>query len=220
MSASPFGPNFSDKPPIIQSNPYGDLPSNPYAAPSTDLSMALPQSSGGVFRMNGKMVMHRQAVLPPRCIKTGAPAETAVSKTLYWHHPALFLLVIPGLLVYAIVALLVRKSMTFAFPLTNRARGKLRMRLTLGVICLFSAFGAMFGGIALASDNGQGGDNGIFALLGVILFFVLLFTSIFFFTMARIVTPIKITDQFTVVKGVAPEYLALLPDWPYGPVVP
>lgn len=218
MSTAPFGPSFGEKPPVVHSNPYGDQSSNPYAAPHSGYSMALPQSSGGVFRMDGKMVMHRQAVLPPRCIKTGEPAETAVTKKLYWHPPAFFLLIILHILIYAIVAFIVRKSMTFAFPLTNRMRSKLRTRIAIGVVCLLSAFGAMFGGIAIASNQGQGGGGEVFGFAGVILFFVLLITSIVFFYLARLVTPTKITDQFTVVKGVSPEYLAILPDWPYGPV--
>jgi hypothetical protein len=220
MSNAPFGPNFSDKPPVVQSNPYGDQPINPYAAPSSDFSMALPQSSGGVFRLNGKMVMHKQAILPPRCIKTGEPAETAVSKKLYWHHPAFFLVIFLHVFIYVVVALIVRKSMTFAFPLTNKARGKLRMRIAIGVVCLLSAFGAMIGGFALANNQAQGGGGEVFGFAGLILFFILFITSIVFFYLARLVTPTKITDQFTIVKGVSPEYLAILPDWPYGPVIP
>jgi hypothetical protein len=126
--------------------------------------------------------------------------------------------IFPGLLVYAIVALIVRKSMTFAFPVTYQARGKLRIRLGIGLVCLVMSFVAMFTGIAMA-DSRNGGD-GFYAFLGVLAFFGLLITSIVFLFMARLVTPTKITDQYTIVKGVSPAYLAGLPDWPYGPVVP
>jgi hypothetical protein len=220
MSTDPFGPSFGEKPPVVQANPFADQSANPYAAPSTGyFPPPKPEYSGGVFRMYGnKLVMHRQAILPPRCIKTGEPAETAVRKTLYWHHPAVFLLVIPGILIYAIVALILRKSMTFAFPLTYRARRKLRMRLAIGVVSLLLAFTSLFVGIAL-SDSNRGGD-GSFAAAGVFLFLGLLVTSIVFFFLARVVTPTRITDHYTVVKGVSPAYLAGLPDWPHGTDVP
>lgn len=204
----------------MEANPFGDQAVNPYAAPATAYSMAQPEYSGGVFRLPGnRLVLHRQAALPGLCIKTGAPAETFVKKTLYWHHPALVLLVIfPGLLIYAIVALIVRKSMTFSFPITYQARGKLRMRIAIGAVCLILSFVAMFGGLAMSGQ--QNGGDGIYAMFGVLGFFALLITSIVFFFLGRLVTPTRITDQFTIVKGVSPAYLAKLPDWPYGPDVP
>lgn len=219
MSSDPFGPSFGEKPPVVQANPFADQSANPYAAPNTAYFPPKPEYSGGVFRMYGnKLVMHRQATLPPRCIKTGEPAETAVSKTLYWHHPALFVLVIPGILIYAIVALILRKSMTFAFPLTWRSRRKLRVRIAIAVVSLLLAFTSLIGGMVLADSN-RGGDEA-FAAAGGLLFLSLLVTSIVFFYLARLVTPTRITDQFTVVKGVSPQFLAGLPDWPYGTDVP
>jgi hypothetical protein len=162
-------------------------------------------------------VMHKQAVLPPRCIKTGAPAEAWLSRTLYWHHPALILLVVfPGLLVYAIVALIVRKSAKFQFPVTYQSRNKLRIRLAVGILSLLASFGAMIGGFIAADKLQEPSLGGV----GMLLFFGLLINSIMFFFLSRLVTPTKITDQFAVVKGVSPEFLSGLPDWPYGPVAP
>jgi hypothetical protein len=217
MSSNPFGPSFGDKPPVIQSNPYADVSANPYASPLGG-HMPKPEYSGGVYRLGAsKLVLHRQAALPPRCIKTGEPAETAIRKTLYWHHPALILLVFfPGILVYAIVALIVRKSMTFSFPVTYRARTKLRVCLAAGILCLIGSFAMLIGGVAMA-DNG--GDGSFAAICGVA-FLVLLVTSIVMFYLSRVVTPTKITDEFTVVKGISPEFLAGIPDWPQGSFVP
>lgn len=218
MSTNPFGPSYGSVPPVANENPFSDQKANPYAAPEGGYGMAKPEYMGGVFRMGGnRLVLHKQAVLPQRCIKTGAPAEVSLSRTLYWHHPALILLVIfPGLLVYAIVALIVRKSAKFQFPVTHRARNKLRLRLAIGIISLLSAFGAMIGGFVVAEQVGNESLGGV----GVLLFFCLFINSIVFFFLSRLVVPTKITDQFAVVKGISPEYLAMLPDWPYGPVVP
>jgi urea transporter len=58
------------------------------------------------------------AYLPPTCVKCGQPAtDKPVVKTFSWHHPALYLLIFFGVLVYVIVALIVRKTIRVAVPL-------------------------------------------------------------------------------------------------------
>lgn len=84
------------------------LPS-PQATPivrsGANLFMALP--------LPGQIVY-----LPPACVKCGAPATSKpVVKTFYWHHPALYLTILAGLLIYVIIAMIVRKSVRVAVPL-------------------------------------------------------------------------------------------------------
>ena len=56
-------------------------------------------------------------VLPPVCVRCGgAGSAKPVEKTYYWHHPALYVLLISPL-IYVIVALIVRKSMKVRFSL-------------------------------------------------------------------------------------------------------
>lgn len=56
--------------------------------------------------------------LPPVCVKCGAQAtDKPVVKTFYWHHPALYLTIFAGLLIYVIVAVIVRKNVRVAVPL-------------------------------------------------------------------------------------------------------
>jgi len=58
------------------------------------------------------------AQLPPLCVKCGAPANgKPVDKTFSWHHPALYLIALAGLLPYVIVGMIVRKSMRLRVPL-------------------------------------------------------------------------------------------------------
>ena len=69
------------------------------------LSMVLP--------MPGQIIY-----LPPMCVKCGAPAtDKPLVKTFYWHHPALYLTIFAGLLIYVIIAAIVRKSVRVAVPL-------------------------------------------------------------------------------------------------------
>ncbi len=85
------------------------------------------------------------AILPPLCVKCGAPADgKPVEKTFYWHHPALFLLILAGLLIYAIVALVVRKSIRVRVPLcalhAQRRSTAITLAWVLPVIGVADAF--------------------------------------------------------------------------------
>jgi hypothetical protein len=59
--------------------------------------------------------------LPALCVKCGRPAtDKPVVKTLSWHHPALYLLLLFALLLYLIVALIVRKTIRVGVPLCEQ----------------------------------------------------------------------------------------------------
>jgi hypothetical protein len=72
------------------------------------------------------------AQLPPPCVKCGAPANgKPVNKTFSWHHPALYLLVLAGVLIYLLVAVIVRKSMRMSVPLCARHAQRRSTAVTL-----------------------------------------------------------------------------------------
>src|SRR5262249_48368291 len=72
------------------------------------------------------------AALPPQCIKCGAPANgKPLVKTFYWHHPALYLVILAGVLIYAIVAIVVRKSIKVAVPLCAEHAKRRSIAVTL-----------------------------------------------------------------------------------------
>src|SRR5689334_10194557 len=112
--------------------PY-DLPQPGYGAPPAAGMSPLPAyggppainasaswSSDGVWRQNDGLVMHRAATLPDRCIKCNRPANGRVlTKRFAWHHPAWYLLIFAGLLIYAIAALIVRKQVVLHLPLCD-----------------------------------------------------------------------------------------------------
>ena len=64
--------------------------------------------------------------LPAVCMKCGAPATTWKSKTFSWHPPWVYVLILIGLLPFAIVAMVLTKRRTILAPLcarTARATG-------------------------------------------------------------------------------------------------
>jgi hypothetical protein len=75
-----------------------------------------------IVRSGSKLIfpapLLNQAVdLPPLCVRCGAPAiDKPLKKTFYWHHRALYILLLSPI-IYAIVAVIVRKSMKVNVPL-------------------------------------------------------------------------------------------------------
>lgn len=71
------------------------------------------------------------AVLPAQCIKCGAPADDKpVERKYYWHHPALYLLLVSPL-IYLVVAVVVRKSMKVRVSLCIRHTQRRSIGVTL-----------------------------------------------------------------------------------------
>src|SRR6185295_9400985 len=69
-------------------------------------------------RVGAEFEADRGAVLPPACVKCGAPAEPPKkANAFYWHPQAYYLLILAGVLMYAIVAMIVRKRFELAVPM-------------------------------------------------------------------------------------------------------
>ena len=162
------------------------------------------QEGGGVWRDGDTVVMHKTARLPDYCIKCGVEANGShLRKKLSWHHPALVLLVLAGLLIYLIVALIVRKSATVDISLCAEHLRKHRT----AVIATWSMFlaGLLFMVLAIAAESG--GSAGF----GLLLLFASAISSL---SWTRVVTVKKIDDHFVWLRGIGENFLAMLPDLP------
>jgi len=101
--------------------------------------------STGHFWRSGKLLkMQVDALLPCRCVKCNEPAEVPMKgRTYYWHPPGWYLLILLGVLIYAIVALCVRKKAVVAAGLCSRHRAARSRNILiawlsfLGAIALF-----------------------------------------------------------------------------------
>ena len=85
------------------------------------------------------------ALLPPVCVKCGAPADgKPVEKTLYWHQQWLYLLILVTLLIYIVLAIVMRKQMRIRIPLcrqhAERRRGLLILAAILPLIGVADGF--------------------------------------------------------------------------------
>ena len=116
---------------------------NPYAPPAADVDSVRSESAHGFWREGDVLVMAsgQSVVLPDRCIHCNQPAGGfKLKRTVYWHNPALYLLIVISALIYVIVALIVRKSVRLEVGLCQRHRSRRRLGLALLFVGLLSPF--------------------------------------------------------------------------------
>jgi hypothetical protein len=200
--------NFADattckrcqQPLVVSSTAAGIVLSDGYVLPPPP-GMGVGQ---GVWRDKSQMVVSKGAVLPDRCVKCNEPATgPKFKKKLSWHHPAVYILIFIALLIYFVVAMVLRKSATVELGLCEEHRAKHRRNvyITWALILLG------FGGFILAAML----DDGNFVFIG----FLLLIAGVIFAIVAvKIVSPARIDDKFAWLKGVNKDYLDMLPQWP------
>jgi hypothetical protein len=156
-----------------------------------------------MWRAGKFLVLRKETALPSRCVKCGAPQHgSRIKRRLFWHTPWIYGL-LPALLVYAIVATVVGKRAIVDVPLCRKHRGLRWRDLLVTWLLIFLCLAAFSYAVV--------GENGWYALVGIVLIFA---AAIYGALRTTIVTPRRIDDQFVWLKGVAPEYLAPLPEFP------
>ena len=158
---------------------------NPYAPPRLDSDFQ-PMYGGGTghIRREGHLVVipSRGTVFPPRCVICNDAATERLQRRVFWHHPLCYLAICAGVLIYVILALLVRKSATFEVGLCQAHASRRRTAILVGWV---GAPLPVFGGIALSDVDP------LYLLTGVVLSFSLMVTTVL---MARVVTPARIDE--------------------------
>lgn len=181
-----------------------------------DLGASQMRRGQGVWRDGNQLVMCKDAELPARCVKTNEPTDRTLRRQLYWHPPLLYLMVLclgPGLLIYAIVALIVRKSADIEVGLSPQGFRSRRWGIAIAWFSFFF-FGLL--GIVGAENLDENGNR-----LIPVFWLILCFGSIAGWVAgivvgvvkSRVVSATKITDSYVWLKGIHPDYLASLPQW-------
>ena len=155
-----------------------------------------------IWQSKSVLVMTKQALLPDRCVKCNAPTQHKLKRNLRWHHPALYVVILAGVLFYAILAMVLSKTATINVGLceTHSAARKRDILITWLIVLL--AVGSFF----YAGAMEQAG----FVLVGLLLLFG---AAIYGTIKARVVAPRKIDDQYVWLNGVNDDYLRQFPDW-------
>jgi hypothetical protein len=176
---------------------------NPYAPSRASLAGAAvaPAEGGGAWRDGAVLVLSREASLPSRCVRCNEPAEEPTkSHRVYWHSPWIYLLILVNILIYAVIAVIVRKKAVVAPGLCSAHKRRRRIGIAIAWVLLL-------GGVALLSIGvGNGEAAGIGG--GVLLMLVAVLVSM---NAARILRPKRIDDQYVRLKGCGVAFLDSIP---------
>lgn len=162
-------------------------------------TMASPYLAPAVAVRRGKnLVVPRSAVLPARCLKCNEMASTPWRKKFYWHSQWLYLLILfPGILIYAIVAMIVRKQMELNLPLcdTHHADRKRYKMLAILMLVGFIPAGLLLGSI---------GSEALGWVTGIAMFV----TGFVFYSLGQLgMRPLKIDEAGGEFRGACTAFL-------------
>jgi len=128
------------------------------------LTRGLPPAPRTVRREGRTLVVARDGTLPGRCIRCGAAGDGApITRRLTWHHPALYLLLLLGVIPYIILALSVQKRTRVTMSVCARHRA-IRRRSLWGAWTLLAASIAT-GVAAIALEDGAVGALAVLMLI-------------------------------------------------------
>ena len=176
---------------------------NPYAPSSATLTARKVTAPSEGVRRDGKwVVVPRDTDLPHRCVKcNAAPHEPTKKRTLYWHHPAVYLVILLNIVIYVIVAMAVRKNVKLSPALCATHKSKRRKAILgawLGVIT----------SIALPILFADNQSFGVWLLISIVLF---LGSAIAGIVRSRILYAKKIDASEGRFGGAGREFLESLP---------
>lgn len=184
-----------------------DASRNPYAPSAASLAGAEVRVGARLWRLEKVLIMARDdGDLPDRCVKCNDAAEEPTkTRTLYWHHPGFYVVLLINIFAYIIVALIARKKAKVSPGLCARHKSKRRLGLWIGW------GGFILGCIAIgaAAGNNQPGAALLLLLatLGAIIAGIIV---------SRVVYANRIDDRYVRIKGCGEAFLAELPEFRPG----
>ena len=125
-----------------------------------------------VVQRDGKYLIVPAGHQPPtdRCAICGKPASQTFDKKFAWHPPWVYVLILPGILIYAIVALCIQKRMTFQVGLCKEHARMYKTSLALGWFALIGGLTLTIYGFASDQPAVAGGAFSVGAILAIIAF--------------------------------------------------
>jgi hypothetical protein len=162
----------------------------------------------GFWRRGRELVVAKGSNFPARCVKCNAAAPgKRLKRRLYWHHPAIYLMILfPGLLIYAIVAVIVRQRATFDVSLCDQHRSRRLWTMLIAWFVFFASIGCFF--LAAAVDASL---VPILVIAGIVGILAAIIGGVYG---SRVVYAKKIDTQYAHMGGICPDFMAEYPDWP------
>jgi hypothetical protein len=176
----------------------------PMAVQTLKEGAALPVKNFTAWRDGKKVVAHSKTSLPARCYKCNEAVETPpMTRKLYWHPAFYYLLLFFNILVYAVVAMIVRKRATLDIYLCDQHRQRRKYFIIGGWS------GAILGIILVCV--GVVMNTGWLIVLSLVVLAAAMIVGI---AGAQLARPSKIKGETIWLTGSGKEFLASLPDWP------
>jgi phosphate starvation-inducible membrane PsiE len=161
----------------------------------------------GPWRHGNVLVMKKGVPLGHACLKCGDAATTRLPRTLAWHHPALYLLIFAGLILYLILGLVLRQTASVHIPLCAACDARRKRNLGIGwAIFLVSVALLVAGGSVIDDHDTLGG-----ALL--IAGGVLLLVSAIWAAAVQLVTVQRMDGSYVWIRKAGQGLLGQLPPW-------
>jgi hypothetical protein len=150
-------------------------------------------------------VLSREATaLPTRCVKCNEPAaEPTKARKLYWHSSWIYLLIVVNILIYAVVAIIVRKKVVVAPGLCSVHKRNRRIGIGVSWTILIAGLALLCIGVSTGDSAGVGG--GMLVMLAAIL------VSVF---VSRILRANRIDARYIRLKGCGSAFLDSMPPFP------
>jgi len=174
-----------------------------------------PAPAGGIWREGNRLVVHKKAALPEICVRTNEKATSSVQRKFYWHHPAVFVAILVNLLVYVILAIVLRKKHVLVIPISESVKKSRFNKLLIAWMAALFFLATFIGSIVLMVNSESGGSPGPH----LILFFGLLLSPLFGIIagaiaarIANVLQPKKMTDEYTWFSGANADYLNRFPE--------
>ncbi len=136
------------------------------------------------------------AQLPPVCPKSGQPTQETLLVKLQWQPQWVYLLLLTGVLPFAIVSLITQKRASILFPMSRGAIERRRNGFIVGLGGFATFIAMLIGGIAI--------DVPAIAALSPIVF---LGSLIYMVVTVNLFKVVKIDDRFALLRGAHPSYL-------------
>lgn len=163
----------------------------------------VPVGGAEIWRYKKQLVTRLNPVLPARCVKCNAPTEDPQKKrNLYWHSPLVYLALLVNVIVYIIIAMIVRKRSTALVSICREHRVQRRNAIIISWLLVVLGIVAIIGGAV--------NENGWIIGLGVVMF---LGGTIFGIVKGRLVYPVKMDKERVWIGGCGKKFLDEFPEW-------
>lgn len=178
---------------------------HPNPIPQTPPGQEAP--TAWVFRAGSQVVLVQGGNLPARCVRCNEPAHgKPLKKTLYWHDPMWYLLILVGIIVYAVVAICIRKKVKLDVSLCQEHKKTRAIWITVTLLTFMSS--------PVLFITGAVTENVALILLGLFMFIAGLVAAVV--ASQGAIRPSFIDDRVAKLKGAKEPFLQSLPPWPYA----